>query len=69
MLRELIKQKATLLDHERIVDDFGKRLIFFGKYAGNAGLIDTLWMIGKRLSKSGINNPFEKLNVHMNILL
>jgi len=28
MLRELIKQKATLLDHERIVDDFGKRLIF-----------------------------------------
>ncbi len=61
MLRELIKQKATLLDHERIIDDFGKRLIFFGKFAGNAGLIDTLWMIGKRLSKSGINNPFEKI--------
>lgn len=61
MLKQLIKQKATLLDHERIVDDFGKRLIFFGKFAGNAGFIDTLWMIGKRLTKNGINNPFEKI--------
>jgi len=31
MLRELIKQKATLLDHERIVDDFGKRFNIFWK--------------------------------------
>ncbi|MBK6933566.1 MAG: hypothetical protein IPH17_00270 [Bacteroidales bacterium] len=61
MLKQLIKQRATLIDYEKIVDDFGKRLIFFGNYAGNAGLVDTLWMVGKRLVYKGIANPFDKL--------
>lgn len=59
MLKEILKKGATLIDYERIVDDKGRRLIFFGKYAGYAGMIDTLWALGERLNYESIYpNPF-----------
>ncbi|OFX74556.1 MAG: hypothetical protein A2X12_11735 [Bacteroidetes bacterium GWE2_29_8] len=61
MLKQLINCKSNLIDYEKISDDNNKRLIFFGKYAGNAGCIDTLWAIGQKLKHKNINNPFLKL--------
>jgi len=61
MLMRLIDQKCSLIDYERIIDEEGKRLIFFGKYAGNAGLIDTLHGFGLRLNYLNIKNPFSKI--------
>lgn len=58
MLKEILKKNITLIDYETIKDDQGKRLIFFGRYAGLAGAIDTLWALGKRLSHEGISTPF-----------
>jgi alpha-aminoadipic semialdehyde synthase len=37
MLKRLVDLRTTLIDYERIVDEKGKRLVFFGRYAGIAG--------------------------------
>jgi len=58
MLRRILEQGATLIDYERIVDERGRRLVFFGRYAGLAGMIDTLWALGQRLRHEGLDNPF-----------
>jgi alpha-aminoadipic semialdehyde synthase len=39
---------VSLFDYELIVDENGKRLIAFGKFAGRAGLIDFLHGLGRR---------------------
>jgi len=44
-------------------DDKGRRLIFFGKHAGLAGMIDTLWAFGKRLEWEGIPNVFSMIKM------
>ena len=61
MLRRFMEQRCTLIDYELIKDHQGRRLIFFGKYAGNAGIIDTLHFLGKRLELEGIHTPFPKI--------
>ncbi|MBN2408261.1 MAG: hypothetical protein JXE07_00870 [Candidatus Aminicenantes bacterium] len=58
MLKRMMERRATLIDYERIVDDEGRRLVFFGRQAGQAGMIDTLWALGQRLRREGIENPF-----------
>jgi saccharopine dehydrogenase (NAD+, L-lysine-forming) len=61
MLEKMLQMRCTLIDYERVVDESNRRLIFFGWHAGVAGLIDTLWSLGKRLSWQGIANPFSDL--------
>lgn len=59
MLKRIMELGCSLIDYERIVDDQNKRLIFFGKYAGFAGMINTFWVLGERLKIMGYpNNPF-----------
>lgn len=58
MLRRIVELGCTLIDYERIVDDQGRRLVFFGRYAGLAGMIDALWALGQRLKLEGVDNPF-----------
>ncbi len=58
MLKKMMELGCTLIDYERIVNEKGFRLIFFGKWAGLAGMTDTLAAFGKRLSYQGITNPF-----------
>jgi len=59
MLRQILDMGCTLIDYEKVADKDGRRLIFFGNYAGLAGMIETLWAFGKRLAFEGIPNPFE----------
>ena len=61
MLRRLMDLNATLIDYERIVDEHNRRLIFFGRHAGLAGMINTLWSLGKRLESLGVPSPFGRL--------
>ncbi|MCS6844638.1 MAG: bifunctional lysine ketoglutarate reductase /saccharopine dehydrogenase family protein [Caldilineales bacterium] len=61
MLRRLLELGCTLIDYERIVDDQGRRLIFFGWHAGVAGALETLWALGRRLAWQGIPTPFTQL--------
>ena len=61
MLRRLLDLGCTLIDYEPITDERGDRLIFFGRHAGYAGMIDTLWALGRRLQSEGISTPFAQL--------
>ena len=57
MLQRLLELGCTLLDYELVQDDSGVRTIAFGRYAGLAGAIDTLWALGKRLALRGFETP------------
>jgi len=61
MLQRLIGLKCTLIDYECIKEENGKRLVFFGRYAGLAGMIDALHILGKKLKQQGIDSPFNKI--------
>ena len=63
LLRRLMELRCTLVDYERIVDDEGRRLVFFGRHAGLAGMIDTLSVLGRRLATRGIETPFVDLGL------
>ncbi len=58
LLRRVLATRCTLIDYERIVDRFGKRLIFFGRHAGYAGMIDALWALGQRMRVEGVETAF-----------
>jgi alpha-aminoadipic semialdehyde synthase len=66
MLKKLIDLKCTLMDYERMVNEKNQRLIFFSFHAGVAGIIDTLWSFGQRLSSEGIESPFSSLKQSLN---
>jgi alanine dehydrogenase len=61
MLRHLLDSRCSLVDYERVVDDQGRRLIFFGVEAGQAGALETLWALGQRLKVRGVGTPLSEL--------
>ncbi len=62
MLKRILEVGATLLDYERIVDETGRRLVYFGNWAGFAGMSDTLRVLGQRLDYEGLEpNPFRNI--------
>ena len=61
MLRHILEIGANLLDYERVTDDAGRRLIAFGLQAGQAGMIDSLSALGRRLAAEGIATPLADL--------
>lgn len=64
MLRKFVESGCTLIDYELIAGaERGERLIFFGRHAGYAGMLDTLWALGRRLAHEGFITPFEQLRM------
>jgi len=61
MLRRMMELKCNLIEYERVVDEQGKRLIFFGRYAGLAGMINSLWALGLRLRHYGYSSRLARL--------
>lgn len=61
MLKKMMKLKCNLIDYERVTDENGRRLVFFGRFAGISGIVDTLWAFGQRLSFEGVKNPFSEI--------
>ncbi len=61
LLKRMVEKKINLIEYEKITDKDGKRLIFFGRYAGLAGMINSFWSFGQRCKISGIDNPFSIL--------
>ena len=64
LLQTVLDKKVQLMDYECIVEqgvdsDRAQRLVAFGKFAGLAGMIDTLYPLGRRLvSDYGVHTPF-----------
>ncbi|MGB3081919.1 MAG: hypothetical protein WBB86_02860 [Candidatus Omnitrophota bacterium] len=63
LLKKFMKNKVTLVDYEKVTDIHGRRLVFFGRFAGICGIVDSLHYIGKRLKRKGIDNPFTLLKL------
>ncbi len=61
MLRRILNSGSTLIDYEKITDKQGRRKVFFGPYAGDAGAIDILWLLGEKWKKAGITTPFAEV--------
>lgn len=62
MLSRKMELGCNLIDYERIVDDKNRRLIFFGRFAGLAGMINSLWSLGQRLELQGfLGNVFSSI--------
>ncbi|MFN8180024.1 MAG: hypothetical protein U0167_18975 [bacterium] len=61
MLRRMLELGCTLMDYELVTDDAGVRTIAFGHYAGIAGAIDTLWLLGQRFAWEGLDTPLARL--------
>ena len=61
LLQAILDKKITLMDYEKVTDKNGRRLIFFGPYAGLAGAINAIWLLGERLKGQGIKNPFSAI--------
>jgi alpha-aminoadipic semialdehyde synthase len=61
MLRTMIERKCNLIDYERVLNEKNQRLIFFGRYAGLAGMLDTLHGFGQKLLARGLNTPFARI--------
>jgi len=62
LLQKILDDKITLIDYEKIEDEKNRRLVFFGKFAGYAGMVDTLHGLGQRLKQQfNIETPFLKV--------
>lgn len=61
LLRALLDRGCTLIDYERIADEQGRRLIFFSVHAGFAGMIESLWCLGRRLAALGRRTPLQEV--------
>ncbi len=61
MLKTFLKNRCTLIDYELITDKNNDRIIFFGRFAGLAGIIETLYGYGQKFKMMGYSNPFEKI--------
>lgn len=61
MLKRMMDLNCNLIDYERVVNEKNQRLIFFGHYAGLAGMIETLYAYGQKMKQRGYNSPFTKI--------
>lgn len=61
MLRRLLELGCSLVDYEKIADEQNRRLIFFGRHAGYAGMVETLWCLGQRLRATHLQTPFAQV--------
>jgi len=74
ILKLLVENNSTLIDYELITNDKKQRVVTAFTYiAGHAGIVDSLWTLGKRLGQEGIKNPFEKIpqsieKEHLNLI-
>jgi alpha-aminoadipic semialdehyde synthase len=68
MLRRFMEQRCTLIDYECITDGQGKRLVFFGRYAGLAGMLETLRGLALRWRMQGLSTPLAELSLHMSMI-
>ena len=61
MLKTMAGLGCNLIDYERVVDEKNQRLIFFGRYAGLAGMLDTLHAFGQKMAARGLTTPFARI--------
>lgn len=59
LLQKIIASGSTLIDYERVTDREGRRILYFGRYAGDAGAIDILSLMGEYWEARGLKTPLK----------
>ncbi len=70
LLQKMIDSDSTLIDYEKITDKEGRRMVYFGPFAGDAGALNILWLLGEYWQHKGIETPFTrcKQSIHYHSL-
>lgn len=63
MLARMMELGCSLIDYEKMTDEAGRRLVFFGRFAGLAGMVNTLAGLGRRLKSRGLDTPFARVKL------
>lgn len=61
LLQRIIDSGSTLIDYERINDADGRRLVYFGPFAGHAGAINILSLMGEHWAEKGLDTHFAEV--------
>lgn len=61
LLRRVLDLGISLVDYEKITDSGGRRLVKFGRQAGQAGMVETLRALGQRLAAEGVPTPLQEI--------
>jgi len=61
LLKQMMAKRVNLIEYERIVNEKNQRMIFFGRFAGLAGMINSFWSVGQRWKELGVLTPFLEL--------
>lgn len=61
MLKKLQQLGCNLIDYERIVNEHNQRMLFFGRFAGMAGMIETLAAYGNKMDLCGFASPLKRV--------
>ncbi|EEF46191.1 alpha-aminoadipic semialdehyde synthase [Ricinus communis] len=61
LLDEILAKRVSLFDYELVDGEQRKRLIAFGKFAGEAAMVDLMSGLGKRYLNLGYSTPFLSL--------
>ena len=62
MLQACVDRKVSIVDYELIVNEHRQRVITaFTYFAGYAGMIDSIWALGKRFQFKGMEHPFSQI--------
>ncbi len=62
MLKILMDKQCTLIEYEKITDGSGRRLLFFGIQAGQAGMVEVLHALGQKWAVEGIDTPLIRID-------
>lgn len=62
LLQRMIEKRINLIEYEKVANENQQRLIFFGRFAGLAGMINSIWSLGQRWLEKGYETPFAKIN-------
>ncbi|KAI8820791.1 Saccharopine dehydrogenase-domain-containing protein [Fimicolochytrium jonesii] len=58
LLQAVLDKRIRLIDYELMTDDTKRRVVQFSRFAGYAGMIDSMHGLGHRLLALGYGNPF-----------
>ncbi|KAJ3014576.1 hypothetical protein HKX48_005081 [Thoreauomyces humboldtii] len=58
LLQAVLDKRIRLIDYELMTNEHSRRLVQFSRFAGYAGMIDSMHGLGHRLLALGYGNPF-----------
>ena len=61
LLRRIMISGSTLIDYERITTRDDRRIVYFGRFAGDAGALDILSLMGEHWRAQGVDTPLSQV--------